>query len=557
MEPIDASQEPIQRLKDDEPPERVELLRVARQTERVERGLIEAYMLGSLDLSAVRWQSSPIWLERGLECYRYLAGRSYERGQRGFTHLPFSLVVDLLVLVELGESTPFSSQEGAAQWEIGERRLRVDYENQLLASLLQEPAFIEARDRLTLDPEVRPGAVRRLVELLLQKFGRHYPRYYEVNPTHVRELTLPNVAELDSAEQRERFERHVADPLVYRDGLSEMLRGISNNVYWRELLLPEDLFEIEHWALLDSESTRIGVRQISQVERRLGEHRLPRVRLRREAMEAETDFEDDTVYPTGGFSGLTNRGSFENLVRSELVYMGEGTPISLFDLRFSENELLFYLRHDGVMRRRRRFVHLILDLDTAFYYKSPGYDYPFATLTQGLIVRLARDLIQAFQEDAVTIHVHYRYRPNTEALSEEATEREREREHVERERERVERELSLVRLSLSREIRQEMVAVELVEEVDLEAIQQSRGRVYAVALCFTAERERLWRELFAELEHARPPVQGIVFPVALDALSEASLSEERSLALPLSGATMGEIAQMKNELFARIVSGRR
>ena len=52
------------------------------------------------------------------------------------------------------------------------------------------------------------------------------------------------------------------------------------------------------------------------------------------------------------------------------------------------------------MRRRRRIIHFLLDLSPAFHFKSPGYDYPFSALAHGLIVRLVRDLFEAFDEDA-------------------------------------------------------------------------------------------------------------------------------------------------------------
>lgn len=528
-------------------PEVVHFHQLEREPTKIERSILEPYLFGSLNLSAVRWWEHVELLEQGLECYRYLAGRFYDRGQRGFTHLPLMLVVDLVILIELGDRTPFASEQLATQWPLEERRLRIDYENLLLGTLLQEPSFIDARERLTTDPRVRPGAVQRLTELLLQEFGMHYPQWLHVNPTHLRDVGLPLVQEFQSAVARESFELKIEDQLIYTDALRQMLRGISNNVYWKNLLEQEDLFEIEHWALLDSESVRIGVRQLTEINRRLGEFRLPRVRLQQEVMEVDTDFDDDTVYPTGGFAGLTNRGSFENLVRSELVYMSEGDgTISLFDLRFSENELLFYMRNDGVMRRRRRFVHILLDLDTAFHYKSPGYEYPFSTLTQGLITRLAHDLLQTFEEDAVTIDIHYIHRDDR-SLDHEA---------AQRERERVAREINLLRLALDREIRQDLVHLQMVSEIDLDVIQHSKGRVYAVAFCFDAERERFWRELFHDLKVARPPVHGIVFPVAIGEPGEEATRDEVPLFLPMNGVSFAEVASLKNELFTRIVSGR-
>lgn len=518
-----------------------------RERRKVDRGMVESYLLSGLHWSAVRWREHPSLLDRGVECYRYLAGRFFDHGRRDFMHLPLFLIVDLLALIELGDRTPFASEGQAHTWSPEERRLRIDYENLLLGTLLQEPSFIEARERLATRGAVRYRASQRLVELLLQTFGLYYPSWLILDPAHLRDIAPPPAEDISPARHMSRLNERIDDPLFFADALGLMLRGISNNVYWKELLKSEDLFEIENWAVLDTEAKRIGSRQIAEIERRLGEFRLPRVQLRDEAMEVETDFDDDTVYPTGGFSGLTTKGSFENLVRSELVYMGEGGDISLFDLRYVENELLFYMRNDGVMRRKRRFVHIVLDLDDIFHFKSPGYDYPFSTLTQGLITRLTRDLLETFEEDAVTIQLHYLHRPNKSQDPD--TQR--------RELERIQRELALVSLVLGREVRQERVVVELVDDIDLEALQHSRGRVYAIALTFNKKIEIFWRELFDDLEHARPPVLGITVPVGSDKPEEVAFDNETPLYLPLSGAPFASVAEIKNELFSRIMSGRR
>lgn len=519
----------------------------ARSPARVERNMLESYLLAGLHWSAVRWKEHPSLLDRGVACYRYLAGRFFDHGRRGFMHLPLFLIMDLLALIELGDRTPFASEGAAPSRSAEERRLRIDYENLLLGTMLQEPSFVEARERLSTHGEVRVRASQRLVELLLQTFGIHYPEWLSLDPAHLRDISPPPVQDISPRLHMERLNERLHDPALFSDALTTMLRGISNNVYWKELLKEEDLFEIENWEVLNTEAKRIGSRQIAEVERRLGEFRLPRVQLRDEAMEVETDFDDDTTYPTGGFSGLTTRGSFENLVRSELVYMEEGKGMSMFDLRYVENELLYYLRNDGVMRRKRRFVHIILDLDDIFHSKSPGYEYPFSTLSQGIITRLTRDLLSTFEEDAVTIQIHYMSRPELTLDPELAR----------RARARVEREVSLLSLVLGREVRQQRVSIRLVEEVNLEDLQSGRGRVYAVAMTFTTRSESFWRELFDDLEHERPPVLGINLPIGVTTPSEAALGGDVPLYMPLKGMSFGQVALLKNELFSRIMSGRR
>ena len=99
--------------------------------------------------------------------------------------------------------------------------------------------------------------------------------------------------------------------------------------------------------------------------------------------------------------------------------------------------------------------------------------------------------------------------------------------------------------------------VELVDDIDLEALQHSKGRVYAIALTFNKKSEVFWRELFDDLEHARPPVLGITVPVGSDKPEEAAFDNGTPLYLPLSGAPFASVAEVKNELFSRIMSGRR
>jgi hypothetical protein len=522
-----------------------------REANRLERASLEDYLLGSLHWSAIRWQDNPELVERGVDCYRYLAGRFYDQGKRGFTHLPLFLVMDLLALIELGDRAPFASEGQAHLWSEWERPVRVDYENSLLGTLLQERAFAEARERLTSRGPLQPGAARRLVELLLQRFARFYPDWFKVDPSYLRDFSLPAWSELDAGARATKLAVRMDDGALFLDGLQVFLKGISEGVYWRELLREEDLFEIENWAVLDTEAKRIGVRQIAEVERRLGEVRLPRVKLRDEAMEAETDFADDTTYPAGGFSGLTNRGSFDNLVRSELVYLGEGTPVSLFDLRFVENELLFYMRNDGVMRRKRRFIHIIFDIDMAFQYKSPGLDYPFSTLTQGMAVRTVRDLLTTFESDAVTVQLHYVHRPPKDKKSEVALAQ------FKKDREAVERERALLELIFGREIRQERLTIALEDDLDPYALPQRRGRVYAVCFVFGADGAAWWRAAFDELEHHRPPVFGLVIQAGLPSPDEAAFEDAVPLLLPLEGMPFVQVGEIKNALFTRIMSGRR
>lgn len=515
----------------------------------LKRNLVERYLLASLAWSAVRWDEHPMLLERGVLCLRTLIGKFYDQGRRGFTHLPLFVFMDMLAIVELGDRTPFASEGRAHLWEPSVRRVRLDYENILLATLLQEPAFVDARERLPGSGHIRQAAAERLVELLLQSFAQYYPSWVELEPAHIRDIALPDVGDIHPAQAQTLLNESIDASTLFLDGMGAMLKGISDNVYWRDLLKEEDLFEIENWAVLDTEAKRIGSRQIAEVDRRLSEFRLPRISLRDEVMEVETDLDDDTVYPTGGFSGLTTRGSFENLVRSELVYMDAGAleGVSLFELRFAENELLYYMRNDGIMRRRRRTVHIVLDIEDIFHAKSPGYDYPFSTLTQGLIVRLVRDLIGTFEEDAISIQIHYVYAPPAE-LSPEKTRAA----HA-----LLRREQDLLELVLNREIRQELVELHTTSDFDLELLEHAKGRVYVVAMAFSQKSDAFWRSLFDDLSQTKPNLTGLTLPIGLSRGPESIYEEDVPLILPLKEASFVHVAEIKNELFATLLGARR
>jgi len=112
---------------------------------------------------------------------------------------------------------------------------------------------------------------------------------------------------------------------------------------------------------------------------------LPAFDLRRHDAGSETAFTDGTTYPTGGFSGLTNQGTLENLLTSELAYMDDiSGSISLFDMRYVDGELLYYLRDEGTMRRRRRTIHFIIDPDDLHFYQYPGSPGQNGILAQAL-----------------------------------------------------------------------------------------------------------------------------------------------------------------------------
>src|SRR5262249_13892570 len=93
-----------------------------------------------------------------------------------------------------------------------------------------------------------------------------------------------------------------------------------------EVLAQEDLFELESGTALDEEGQRLARRQVLRAATLL-EATLPRTKLRPLArrMEVPTRILEEDMYPVGGFTSLSNKGSIESLLHSQLAYMETDT----------------------------------------------------------------------------------------------------------------------------------------------------------------------------------------------------------------------------------------
>ena len=134
----------------------------------------------------------------------------------------------------------------------------------------------------------------------------------------------------------------------------------------KELLTDAEVFLLENVAALKGLGPRVTLAQLAEVAQQV-EDRLP-VRMKTSLSEgdAPTQLEEESAFPVGGFSSISNVGSLENLVTSELIYMDDPADPSAerpdqFDIRFVEGELLYYARDESVAVRRRRTLVLVFD----------------------------------------------------------------------------------------------------------------------------------------------------------------------------------------------------
>jgi hypothetical protein len=131
------------------------------------------------------------------------------------------------------------------------------------------------------------------------------------------------------------------------------------------LVGPSDVIVAEGAAHLANRATRIALRQIADASAEIA-RRVPSsiVVKRSRGADAATRQRDESTYPMGGFASMSNAGSLENVVSSELALSSDGDiGEDLFAIRWAIGELLYYTRDESVAMRRRARVWLVLDPD--------------------------------------------------------------------------------------------------------------------------------------------------------------------------------------------------
>jgi hypothetical protein len=175
----------------------------------------------------------------------------------------------------------------------------------------------------------------------------------------------------------------------------------------------EDLWEIAHLPALPSESARLALRELHAAVSRVGpvspSVALP---LRRHAHDVHVADKDSDRYPAGGFDAISTRGTFENLVRSEVAYVGEGrdgsSTIDMFDVRFVETELLFYTRDESPLLDARRDATVAIDRPAEQRYKTAALPAQTLVMVQGLVMALQADLLRVFGPSGSRLRIVWR-----------------------------------------------------------------------------------------------------------------------------------------------------
>jgi hypothetical protein len=383
------------------------------------------------------------------------------------------------------------------------------------------------------------------------KLSPHYPRELTMHPNHLRLVTpglvgvgLPDDETLNAIERD--LNAELGEALSEPALTARFLDALSHAFHWGSLISEVDLFELRHWSRLNSEDLRLGCRHLMEVERRLGSMDPRSVTLPREDDEADSAFTDDTLYPTGGITELTTSGAWENLVLSELIYIDDERPdeVDLFDLRFVENELLFYLRDEGQLSSKRRLITMVIDLGDLFTLSTPGYEHQFSIWVMGLLLSLTRDLCALYPNDAMRFQVILITPPRRESrdLSE----------------------LRLLELLLADEVQQGLISFQTCSNFDESLLHDPKRKGYALVICDEARAEG-WRALLSSPHKASDgPLSALTLSIC-DVDAPLLKMRERvgrrgsyaELSLPLRGLAFEQLIEIKRWLVTQLIGGQR
>jgi hypothetical protein len=115
-----------------------------------------------------------------------------------------------------------------------------------------------------------------------------------------------------------------------------------------------------------------------------------------------TNIVDEDTYPIGGFSSISNRGSIESLLHSQLAFMEPDDRPDMFDIKFLRDELLYYSRDENqFLRRRRCFVFALFPDLAAGRVKDPQLPWQRIILLLGLLRVTVERLTNWLSEEAL------------------------------------------------------------------------------------------------------------------------------------------------------------
>lgn len=351
--------------------------------------------------AARRYLTQGLWLQRlsptnsesiraPLHCALCLAAADHSLPPTGFIADVIRLVMNERSVA--GERSPIVN-------DLSPEKVRA-YEDYVLGKLYADAAFERASVAISRYPaEDRIRAIAWMIARICERTG--VPGVL-LSPAVARNLSGHSPEELVK-QGTESLQTEGLTPLL-NQGYDELISRIRST---GQVLSPEDIFELEKGTALIEFGQRLALRQILRTADAIGStlpRRVPRASSR--ARNVPTHILEEDMYPVGGFTSISTRGSIESLLHSQLAFMekDEAQRPDLFEIKFIRSELLYYSRDENQFLRRRRTIQFVLFPDlTECRIKDDAYPCQRLIMGLGMQIALIRKLIEWLSHDALTI----------------------------------------------------------------------------------------------------------------------------------------------------------
>ena len=336
-----------------------------------------------------------------------------EIASSGYLLPPVGIVADVGTIVFGVEFTKRTKEQTVVpNWPI---HLGRSYEDHVLGKLDSDILFDRASDGLR--RYEGPDRAKGLAYLVNQMTGRLGVGGVDLSPAVIRGLLTMNPAEL-LKQGYESLETDGPMPLL----VEQYEAWVKYSRQFGELLGEEDAVAIEQRTALADLSQYVAHRQILQ-QTALLESQLPTrpVRPLLGRKEVPTRVLDEDHYPIGGYTSISNRGSMESLLHSQLAFMETEERPDLFDIKYARDELFYYSRDENqFLRRRRTFVFCFSPDLIAARYKDPELPCQRIVLVSALVLTLIRRLEDWLGYDALRFELIFPKVGKGSPLSQEA-----------------------------------------------------------------------------------------------------------------------------------------
>ncbi len=286
------------------------------------------------------------------------------------------------------------------------RHARLQFEERVMAAGTRDPSVLTASVLMAGSP---PALQDRLVVHALTEL---WPRLMG-DKSWPRQSVAALRAVADASRDDDDDDNNVAAVNVAAFEAAALdLDDVARDGVINPLLVPDALWELSRLEALPSEAMRLALRTVHRTMNAIGPmapHVMSALRDRRANVVTDDDHDAD-AFPAGGFDAMSTKGALENLVRSEVAYVGVGnehdaSAPDLFDVRYVEGELLYYTRDESPLLERRRILNVaILEVERA-RHKLAELPTQTIVLIEAVVLAAFLDLQQAFGPHLVQLQL--------------------------------------------------------------------------------------------------------------------------------------------------------